>query len=583
MSEQLEPLVVSANLSWFTRREEVFCYHDLVGYILRMSPDIREVLRWFATPHTTAEANDEFGRMLPEEMLQEILATFRQHRCLVEPGKEELPDLPQLVPVKAKWRVAYTGEDGQVLLVLSRTAGETPRFRQLDPLESAVWKLIDGQRTTAAIAAAAARDLEREEEGVLADIRKALASWTHHSAQVVKLHEVPLSFYKGRMHALPPYLTSTMPFEPLQEAPSPCAELPPGPAGRAPAVVDLRGYHVRDIVDPALQFDEVETTLNHLFRHPHRALHGRTYPGQMAHVLIERGLFPAGASQVVEVGGGTGSFARGFLEALAGEHPGHLAGLRYTVVELSPALAASQRTQLAPFAGLAEVREGDAESLDLPACSVDLLIANEMIGDLRNALVTQEDLQRDRGGLPPRESSGEALETIRRYGIPVEDAPPRFHLNLGAIRLLEHVASVLRPGGCAVLTEFGEEYGYPKESEHLDHAEFSIHFGQLLQVARRLKLSPRFEFLMDFLDMDRSLQTLATTRPHLRNLQALFARHGRQMLKLAYTREDLLALADGALDLERVEALHFDRIEDRICGLVPHHFKILICSKERAS
>ena len=91
--------------------------------------------------------------------------------------------------------------------------------------------------------------------------------------------------------------------------------------------------------------------------------------------------------------------------------------------------------------------------------------------------------------------------------------------------------------------------------------------------------SPEMEFLMDFLDMERGLETLATTRPLLRNLRALLAKYGVEIEKRVYTRADLQALCGDALDLDRLESLQFDRIEDRMCGLVPHHFKILCCQR----
>jgi len=564
-------LRISGNLSWFAQDGQLYCYHDLIGYILGMPPDIRELLAWHREPHTLAEAVEEFGRLLPEEMIRELVPTLQTHRCLVAVDEDELAALDDYVPVKARWRVAYTDPQGRTTLVLSRTSQQRPRFLELDALESSLWGLLDGQQTRHELGERLATQLDRPAAEVHPRVATALAAWTHHEAQVVKLHEVPLSFYKGRMHALPPYLTSTMPF-PVYTGET------IGPQ-RAGTTVDLRDYHRREIVDATVQFDEVETTLNHLFRLPHPALAGRTYPGALAAQLVQRGLLHPGGMRIVEVGGGTGTFARGFLEAVQREHPELLPGLSYTIVELSPALAESQRAQLAQggFAELATVTAGEAEQLSWPAQSVDLLIANEMIGDLRAARVVLEELEADPG--PAQRSSPEALATIRQYGIPVQDAPPEFHFNLGAVRFLERIADVLAPGGGAVLTEFGERHGYPRESEHLDHAEFSIHFGHLLHVAAGLGLQPEFEFLMDFLELDRSLRTLATTRPHLRNLQALFARHGRQLLKVAITADELRQLAAGALDYERIEALQFEKIEDRVCGLVPHHFKVLLCRK----
>ncbi len=564
----IEKLALSGNLSWFQRFDEVYLYHDLIGFILKMSPDVHELVTWFEQPHTWEEALAKFGRLYPEEMLREMIETLESHRVLVGPDEDELAALRDWVPVKARWRVAYTDHDGTVTLVLSRTSSEPPRFRVLDEFESRLWGLVDDQRSVRILTEELTGEEEAREED-LARVQGILASWTHHDAQVVKLHEVPMSFYRARMYAVPPYLTSNMPYEPL-------AQPSPNPQFKGP-VVDLRDYHLRDIVDPTLQFDEVETTLNHLFREPHRALHGRTYPGQMLHVLVDRGILSKPGARIVEVGGGTGTFARGFLGDLEREHPDLLPGVSYTVVELSPALAASQEAMLQGYRGVARVIQGDAHRLDLPDGSVDLLISNEMIGDLESARVSLDELEHPER--EPRHSSPEALEMIRRHSIPVQDGPESFHINLGAMKLVERAYRVLAPGGWALFTEFGEEHAYPRESVHLDHAEFSIHFGHVRHVAESVGFETTFEFLMDFLDMDRTLYTLATTRTYLRNLQALFARHGRRLLKLAYTREDLEALAEGALDLDRVEALHFDKIEDRICGLVPHHFKILLCHK----
>jgi len=571
VTEDAPRQVLSRNLSWFARHDEIYLFHDLIGYILKMSADVRDLVLAFDSPLSAAEVEATFPGRWPAEMLREMLQTLEAHRILVPPDARELDLLPDMVPVKARWRVAYTDPEGQVTLVLARSPAEVPRRLVLTPRESWLWTAIDGQRSQRDLAAALAEREELPLEEALEAVQQACAAWTHSSAQVLKLHELPLSFYKGHMHALPPYLLSTVPFPALD---TPRAN----PQFQGPTV-DLRDYHRRGIVDATQQFDEVESTLNHLFRVRHPALHGRDYPGQMLHTLLQRGMLRGPAPLVVEVGGGTGSFAEGFLQALREEAPELVAGLRYRIVELSPTLAAAQRARLARFGDQAEVIDGDAEELALAPGSVSLLIANEMIGDLRTAQLHADEL--DPPGQTPRRSNPEAVALIRKYRMRFEDAPPVFYLNLGAMRLLERISEVLAPDGHAIVTEFGEEHAYPRESEHLDHAEFSIHFGHLRHVARKLGFVVRFEFVIDLLDMDRSLQTLATTRSYLRNLQALFAQHGLRLEKRVYTRADLQELAGEALDLDRVEALHFDRIEDRVCGLVPHHFKALLLHRPR--
>ena len=60
-------------------------------------------------------------------------------------------------------------------------------------------------------------------------------------------------------------------------------------------------------------------------------------------------------------------------------------------------------------------------------------------------------------------------------------------------------------------------------------------------------------------------------------------RNIEKLRKIARLTEDLgvnLAGVEVILNMsERIEELHFERIEDRICGLVPHHFKILTCRR----
>jgi len=84
---------------------------------------------------------------------------------------------------------------------------------------------------------------------------------------------------------------------------------------------------------------------------------------------------------------------------------------------------------------------------------------------------------------------------------------------------------------------------------------------------------------MDLLDCDRTLGGLATTRSHFRALRAMAADAGVDLPKLGYTRELLAARCAGKLDLATVGELRWDRIEDRLMGLVPHEFKALLARK----
>ena len=159
------------------------------------------------------------------------------------------------------------------------------------------------------------------------------------------------------------------------------------------------------------------------------------------------------------------------------------------------------------------------------------------------------------------------------------DAPEPFYLQTGAFELVAKIARCLAPGGTAVITEFGDNNAWPRLSTQLDHPELSTHFGHLQQIARAESLETSVEFVIDLLDFDRTQQGLATTRSHFRALRALASNAEVELHKVGYTPELLAHTVAGKLDLDRVGDLRFDRIEDRIMGLVPHEFKALLATK----
>jgi hypothetical protein len=130
-----------------------------------------------------------------------------------------------------------------------------------------------------------------------------------------------------------------------------------------------------------------------------------------------------------------------------------------------------------------------------------------------------------------------------------------------------------------VVTEFGDVAAWPRLSTHLDHPELSTHFGLLQQAARGSGLTADIEFVIDLLDFDRSQQGLATTRSHFRALRALADAAGVDLAKIGYTPDLLAAACGDKLDLAQIGELRWDKIEDRLMGLVPHEFKALICRR----
>ncbi len=558
----------SNHLSWFIRGETLFLYHDLFGYLLEMSRDLKALVDYFAQPHAAEEAATAMALTWTRDQVGQFIGVFAQHRVLVAPGDDELAVLAEAVPIKGPWILGYRGDDGCMTMVTSRGFGDEPwaqpQLYKLDAWHSDLWRAIDGERTLRQLAMAMTEACDGDVRDDLRLTIASVAAWTHSDRQMTRLLPAP----RSQLPRLPSYATSTMPYAPLG-----------APSGHGtPAVaqggLDLTAYHQETITDAEQQFEEFETTLSHLFCEPHPALGERTWGQTLAQVALQRGWVAAGRARVIEVGGGTGRCAA----AMARELHEQAADLRYRVVELSPALHAAQTARLAdqPWAS-SEL--GHAERLELPDASVDFALSNEVIADLRIGLVTRKSLHTLR---PDAESDAEALDLVIQYDLATQRGPEPMPIQVGATHLIEQLARVLAPGGVALLSEFGEENQFPIESTHLDHGEWSVHFGHLMQVARRLGLEASLESVPELMSLRGDVWVLASNRTQFRNLRYLFAQLGATLAKRALTPEQLAVAAGGKLQLDRIEGLQFRPVSERVMGLHPNEFKALILRRPPA-
>jgi len=550
----------SSHISRFQRRGALFLYHDLFGYLLEGSADIAALIDAFAEPRAAGDVIEQHRPRLPESEM--FVSVLQQTRVLVHADTDELAPLLDRYPVRARWTVMRALADGRFEGVIGRNTTIKPRIEKLDAFESKVWSRIDGETTVSEIA---------EDVGASPrSVARTVAAWTHSDRQWTRTSDVKMSFYGGTRRP-PPYLNSTMPFAPLPAG----TEATPDPF-ESGGIVDLGAYHEAEITDADDQFDSGETTLSHMFRQPHPAFAGRSYGAAFADALVRDGLWTAKTSNVVEVGGGVGFFAAALLDRIGTKIPARSADASYTIVELSPALQASQRGKLTDRAEAIEYVLGNAEVLELPDGSVDLLISNEVVADFRTARVDRGDLD-DFGG--PETTADETLDLIDDVRLPIDDADDEFFINLGAMRFVQRVAKVLKPGGVAVITEFGDQFRYPVESVQLDHPEFSIHFGHLAHVAAKAGLATELKVVPEWLGMDPDVAVIATARTWHRNLAALFASDGVTIEKIAYTRPMLAELAGGDAAIDAIDSIRFEPAGQRACGLRPHEFKALIVRK----
>ena len=206
-------------------------------------------------------------------------------------------------------------------------------------------------------------------------------------------------------------------------------------------------------------FDHVETTVAHCFAVVHPAL-GEPFGARLRRLL--------GDGRVLEVGCGTGELARDF------------GGQDYTRADLSPGLLEAQ-AEVAPWTrGVL----ADARSLPFEDDTFDVLICNEVLADL-----------------PCTEREGRLVNT-------------------GAMDAVLEFARVLRPGGRAWVSEFGDEHRLPEETLQLDHPEVSIQFAEVAAVLRERGLSPSVRPMAEALGVDAHARWMA--RPCFEALRALW-------------------------------------------------------------
>ena len=542
----------SRHLSWFAHMGAVYLFHDLYGYLMEMSPDIAGMIDAFSdgvdTEETIQYYRGKFGDADPKQFVDVLVS----HAVLVDPNEDEIEAMWAFVPLKGKWNVWQRREDR---LALWTAWGHGPVQQVfLDPDETKIWDAFNGEKRLIELR-------HHHDNDKIINLTRRLV---HSDVQALKLSMMPWSIYAKRPALAPAYLASTMPYARWQ------------PGTPVPPPVNLSDYHLHNITQADEQFDHQETTLSHLLRVPHPALAGRTYGEALVDVLVARDAIPAGNVRVLEIGAGLGYVARHVIDRLRSKDR----TVEYTIIELAPALAAAQRERVGSDA---TVIEGDALGLAHPALDTkfDLIISNEMVGDLPAKELSRVDVGLELAGTGTADRDKVRAVHPLADAVNLDDAPEPFYLQTGAFELVARIGKWLAPGGTAVITEFGDTNRYPTVSTHLDHPELSTHFGHLLQVARGESLEGKIEFVIDLLDFDRTKEGLVTTRSHFRALRALATDAGIELQKIGYTRELFEHTVAGKLDLAHVGDLRFDKIEDRLMGLVPHEFKALVVTKPR--
>lgn len=272
---------------------------------------------------------------------------------------------------------------------------------------------------------------------------------------------------------------------------------------------DTRSYHRNHAVDLMTEwtvcetFGSIDSSFTRYLDEP------KPYGAIIGDRLQEKGLLRSG-SRICEIGGGYGTLMRGLLEAYGKRIE------QIIMMDLSRSLLEKQKKTLTRWKDRITYLEGDATERmpDLSGC--DVVILNEMIGDLD----TWTDL--DAESLP-----GEVLSYVDRYGLEIPCAGV-FNFNLGAVSLVEeicrrkipaflseHSSDPIIPEDMGYLAKGLALDGYPREIKLHGHSEFTIRFSHLVRVAEVLGRKTLTGSMIDLLRLKRLEKMEAVFRSRL--------------------------------------------------------------------
>ncbi len=479
-------------------------YNDATGWFFQGDERLWRFLNGFKNGGDPRILAQRHGIKGLEALLPELIS----NKFLLEKSGSEEVEYLGLYPTQALYIAHYKHVGGTDVALHRQDALGSAEFevQTLSEKSESLWHRCDGKNTLEEILQETEQQLGESKEEITRELRK----WASIDWQSVKFLPRPLSAYSK----IPPYLLAPAPFIPRL-----------GEAARQPAG-DVRAYHLRSIGDARSQFERIESTLSHIYRTKHPILGWRSYGEALLHRIMDLKSLGRGI-RILEVGGGHGDISKEIMAILKDTRPEVFNTMAYTILDLSPELIRHQR-RLHDEAGVrASHINGDAQGLAVADASIDIMISNEAIADFPT----------------PELSLGELNELASKHKIPLskefletlKDAPKRLRLNIGAFRFLAEVSRVLKPGGLALITEYGYPDRLPFLARHLDHPEYSIHFGQMLHVAKALGLKTELSNAFDFLDFNSEVELIShhSYQAALRLLE----RHGIALPNIAYTKE----------------------------------------------
>jgi ubiquinone/menaquinone biosynthesis C-methylase UbiE len=510
---------------FFKSKDTFSCiYHRGTGWYYPCKPDFWKTLQTY-----------KGGKEIESQKMTPALAELVRNKFLIKKKTSTSKDYIDYYPLRVPGTVHYQ-KDLTVDVAVERKGahGEIDfDIITLDGTAVQLWILSDGSKTLGEILS----DLSVPS----AEMFDILRDWTSLENQMVRLLSLP----KSEIQKAPPQLIYKAPFLTQKTLPKPHAD-------------DVHKYHLKTIKDGAEQFDRIESTVSHLYRAAHPILDWKTY-GQKLYASIKGEKEIESGITILEIGGGAGNVSADILGEMKKE--GNDAD--YIIYDLSPALIKSQRVLHKKRGVNAKHINGNGEILALKDASIDLALSNEVIADFHTPEVATKDVQ---DYLFDHE-----IPMTNEFFNSYKGGPDSVRVNLGAFQLMKELYRVLKPGGLAVVTEFGYQDRLPFRASHLDHAEYSIQFNQMISVAAALGFNLYLTDAFDFLGFRSDVKLI--TAFSYQAAYRIMENHSINLPNMTYT-EELLKKELG----EKVE--HFSGLQ--FVGVNKDPFKVvkvLVCQK----
>jgi ubiquinone/menaquinone biosynthesis C-methylase UbiE len=437
----------------FKSKQTFSCIYNLAtGWYYKCNKDYWDSLRSYKDGKEV-----EISKLPPS--LKELL----NNKFLIGERKAKKEDYLDFYPIRIPETVYYVnGQEIDVAVEQKGGHGEIDfEIKTLKGVDAKFWLSSRGFKTL--------RQIDTELHIKKTRLFKLIRDWVSIENQILRMLTTPVTNIK----IPPPQLIYKAPFL-SQNTQAPNSE------------ENVRKYHLETIKDGREQFDRIESTVSHLYRVSHPILDDRSYGKALYSKLNTEKEIESGM-RILEIGGGMGTISKDILKELKKDGK----KVKYCIYDLSPALIRSQKELHKTEAVKSYHINGNGEILALKDSTIDVALSNEVIADFYTPEVPTKEVKEF--------LFDHEIPMSEEFFYPYREAPEKVRVNLGAFMLMKELYRVLKPGGLAVITEFGYQDRLPFRAGHLDHAEYSIQFAQLISVSTALGFNLFLTDVYDFL------------------------------------------------------------------------------------